>query len=41
MLSVIVNLQKGDLIPMSVTVGDRVLLPEYGGTKVQLDEKVS
>ncbi|XP_071955259.1 10 kDa heat shock protein, mitochondrial-like [Antedon mediterranea] len=24
---------------ISVTVGDRVLLPEYGGTKITLDEK--
>lgn len=24
----------GDVIPMSIAVGDKVLLPEYGGTKV-------
>lgn len=25
---------------MCVTVGDKVFLPEYGGTKVVLDDKV-
>jgi len=29
----------GSVIPPSVGVGDRVLLPEYGGTKVTLEEK--
>jgi len=29
----------GNLIKPSVQVGDRVLLPEYGGTKVNIDEK--
>jgi len=29
----------GSLIPPSVKVGDHVLLPEYGGTKVTFDEK--
>ncbi|PAV62089.1 hypothetical protein WR25_07494 [Diploscapter pachys] len=28
--------EKGDLLPMSVKAGDRVLLPEYGGVKVRL-----
>ena len=28
----------GALIPLGVKVGDRVLLPEYGGNKVKLDE---
>lgn len=28
-------------MPVAVTVGDRVLLPEYGGTKVSVDDKVS
>lgn len=28
----------GDLIPVSVKEGDKVLLPEYGGTTVNLDE---
>lgn len=26
--------EKGNAIPMNVKAGDRVLLPEYGGTKV-------
>ena len=26
------------MIPLSVKLGDRVLLPEFGGTKVQLEE---
>uniref|UniRef100_A0A3P8V0M2 10 kDa heat shock protein, mitochondrial n=1 Tax=Cynoglossus semilaevis TaxID=244447 RepID=A0A3P8V0M2_CYNSE len=30
---------KGDLLPVSVKVGEKVLLPEYGGTKVVLEEK--
>lgn len=29
----------GDLIPISLSVGDKVLLPEYGGTKVKLDDE--
>ncbi|XP_059105040.1 10 kDa heat shock protein, mitochondrial-like [Peromyscus eremicus] len=29
----------GDSQPVSVKVGDKVLLPEYGGTKVVLDDK--
>lgn len=28
----------GDFIPVLVKVGDKVLLPEYGGTKVNLEE---
>uniref|UniRef100_A0A1A8F8T0 10 kDa heat shock protein, mitochondrial n=1 Tax=Nothobranchius korthausae TaxID=1143690 RepID=A0A1A8F8T0_9TELE len=31
--------QKGHLQSMSVKVGEKVLLPEYGGTKVVLDDK--
>ncbi|XP_062596012.1 10 kDa heat shock protein, mitochondrial-like [Saccostrea cucullata] len=31
--------QQGNIVPISVKVGDQVLLPEYGGTKVILDEK--
>ena len=27
----------GESIPMSVAVGDRVLLPEYGGSKLELE----
>ncbi|MCP9258459.1 10 kDa heat shock protein, mitochondrial [Dirofilaria immitis] len=30
---------KGNLIPMTVQAGDHVLLPEYGGTKVVVEEK--
>ncbi|XP_015601248.1 10 kDa heat shock protein, mitochondrial [Cephus cinctus] len=29
---------KGEHVPLSIKVGDTVLLPEYGGTKVQLEE---
>ncbi|XP_073947464.1 10 kDa heat shock protein, mitochondrial [Choristoneura fumiferana] len=29
----------GDFVPLLVKVGDRVLLPEYGGTKVTLDNE--
>jgi len=29
----------GSLIPPSVKAGDRILLPEYGGTKVTFDDK--
>lgn len=29
---------EGNHVPLSVKVGDNVLLPEYGGTKVELDE---
>lgn len=32
-------LQSGDFIQPQVKVGDKVLLPEYGGTKVELEEK--
>ena len=31
--------EKGELIPSNVKAGDRVLLPEYGGTKVVFDDK--
>lgn len=30
--------QKGDHVPLSIKVGDMVLLPEYGGTKVELED---
>uniref|UniRef100_A0A3B4Y703 10 kDa heat shock protein, mitochondrial n=1 Tax=Seriola lalandi dorsalis TaxID=1841481 RepID=A0A3B4Y703_SERLL len=30
---------KGNVTPVSVKVGEKVLLPEYGGTKVILDNK--
>lgn len=26
------------MIPLSIKVGDSVLLPEYGGTKVEIEE---
>lgn len=29
----------GTVVPPSVKVGDKVLLPEYGGTKVVLEEQ--
>uniref|UniRef100_A0A1D1XSG6 Protein groES n=1 Tax=Anthurium amnicola TaxID=1678845 RepID=A0A1D1XSG6_9ARAE len=29
---------EGQHVPISVKVGDQVLLPEYGGTKVELEE---
>jgi len=29
----------GKTVPITVKVGDRVLLPEYGGTKITIDEK--
>lgn len=32
--------QQGNIIPPSVKPGDEVLLPEYGGTKVVLEDKV-
>ena len=30
--------RSGNIKPLSVKVGDQVLLPEYGGTKVTLEE---
>ncbi|CAH1395300.1 10 kDa heat shock protein, mitochondrial [Halyomorpha halys] len=30
--------QNGELVPPQVSVGDNVLLPEYGGTKVDIEE---
>ena len=29
--------KSGDIIPITVSVGDKVLLPEYGGLPVKLD----
>merc|ERR1712226_1658584 len=29
--------ESGTAIPMSVSVGDKVLLPEYGGSKLEMD----
>uniref|UniRef100_A0A0N4ZEY4 10 kDa heat shock protein, mitochondrial n=1 Tax=Parastrongyloides trichosuri TaxID=131310 RepID=A0A0N4ZEY4_PARTI len=31
--------EAGTIIPLSVKVGDRVMLPEYGGNKVVMDDK--
>ncbi|OTF77642.1 10 kDa heat shock protein, mitochondrial-like protein, partial [Euroglyphus maynei] len=31
--------EKGDVVPMGVKTGDKVLLPEYGGTKVEIEDK--
>jgi len=28
---------KGENVPISVSVGESVLLPEYGGTKIEID----
>jgi len=33
------NEQTGATIPMEVKVGDTVLLPEFGGTKIELEDK--
>lgn len=30
---------KGEFIPPSVSIGEKVLLPEYGGTKINFDDK--
>ena len=30
---------KGNVLPLSVKVGDRVLLPEYQGTKVTMEDE--
>ena len=30
---------QGELVPVSVKEGDKVLLPEYGGTQVKLADK--
>ena len=32
--------QNGETIPMSVKVGDSVVLPEYGGQTMKFDDKV-
>lgn len=34
----IILFQMGNHVPLAVKVGDTVLLPEYGGTKVTLEE---
>lgn len=35
------RLDNGTVVPTTVAVGDQVMLPEYGGTKVALNEEVS
>ena len=32
--------QEGKLIPNDVKVGDQVLLPEFGGTKIVIEDQV-
>merc|ERR1711912_127912 len=32
------SVNTGELMPMSVKVGDKVLLPEYGGSNLTLDD---
>lgn len=32
-------MQNGQHVPLGVQAGDTVLLPEYGGTKVELDDQ--
>ena len=32
-----IKTRDGELIPISVSVGDKVLLPEYGGMQIKLD----
>lgn len=34
-----VRTESGTVLPLSVKVGDMVMLPEYGGTKVELEKK--
>jgi len=34
------RLDSGTVVPPAVAVGDKVLLPEYGGTKVNLNDEV-
>lgn len=31
--------ESGQTVPISLKTGDKVLLPEYGGNKVQLEDK--
>ena len=35
------NSSTGAHIPMSVAVGDKVMLPEFGGSKIELESQVS
>ena len=34
-----VRTESGNFVPCAVKEGDKVLLPEFGGTKVQIDEQ--
>ena len=34
-------MQKGETIPLSVKVGDRVMLPQWGENKIVMDDKVA
>lgn len=31
--------EKGEMVPTTLKTGDKVLLPEYGGTKVEIEDK--
>jgi len=31
--------QEGQVFPVNLSVGDKVLLPEYGGSPVKIDEE--
>merc|ERR1739848_535814 len=31
--------ENGDTVPMSVQVGDKVMLPEFGGSKIEIEAK--
>lgn len=33
------HMRDGGLLPVSVSVGDKVLLPEYGGLLVKMDKE--
>lgn len=34
-----INESNGQVRPLAVAVGDRVMLPEFGGTKIELEDK--
>ena len=31
--------EKGEIVPLNVKKGDRVLMPKYGGTEVKIEDK--
>lgn len=31
--------EQGQVVPVNIKTGDKVLLPEYGGTKVEVEDK--